>query len=449
MARYDPARLADMVDQESKLRADLGEAATEMNDLYARDGALSDGQMARYMLLGQRHRQLSDQLGLVSAERRAYELREPARAQAATRTPFARWMCAGARGLDEAEQRHYLGADDIMRPSNADGPSFILGRSLAAAVDDSNTVRSDDGSGQKLVQPEVVPTIVDRLSYYGGVAKMAQHLTTATGAELRWPTEDSASQEGEVLDGQATPAAVDPPPDIGQQMLGSRTISSKVIPVTREMMQDGVIDYPTYAERRLIRRIGRTSEKRFTTRPNPFPTGSIDAVVSTAAAGVTTAAQTVVTWPEVTRLIYSVNRAYRDMAGESGEGGLSVRAGRVGYLISDSAELALRTMVDGDSRPLWVPSTREGAPSMIGGYPYEVGGYMDGLTAGKTPILFGNFGYFLIRTVQQIEIFRITDGTTLQRNSVWFLAFCRRFAMPIGAIVNSKCEAYAKLTMAA
>lgn len=446
MARYDPARMADLVDQESKLRADLGEAATEMNDLYARDGALSDGQMARYMLLGQRHRQLADQLGLVSAERRAYEIREPARARAAAETPFARWMRSGPRGLDAAEQSAYLGGDG---PSNADGPAFVLGRTLAGAVDDTNTVRGDTSSGENLLQMTVMPTIIDRLSYYGGVARMAQHVTTATGSELRWPTEDSASQEGEVLEGQAARVAVGAPPDIGEQLLGSRTISSRIIPVTREMMQDGVIDYPAYAAGRVVRRIGRTSDKRFTSRPGGWTDGSIDAVVSTAKAGVTAAAQTVITWPEVTKLIYSVDRAYRDMAGEGGEGGLSVREGRVGYLISDSAEMALQTMVDGDSRPLWVPSPREGVPSMIGGFPYQVGGSMDDVAAGKVPMLFGHFGYFLIRTVSEVEIFRITDGTTLQRNSTWFLGFSRRFAKPIGAMANDLCEAYAKLTMAA
>ena len=305
-------------------------------------------------------------------------------------------------------------------------------------------------SGEKLLQPVVVPTIIDRLSYYGGVARLAQHVTSATGAELRWPTEDSASQEGEVLEGQARQVAVGAPPDIGEEMLGSRTISSRIIPVTREMMQDGVIDYPAYAERRVVRRIGRTSDSRFTRRPNPFPAGSIDAVVDTAVDGVTAAAQTVITWPEVAKLIYAVNRAYRDMDGEGGEGGLSVREGRVGYLISDAAEMALRMMVDGDSRPLWVPSTREGVPSMIGGYPYQVGGHMDELAAGKVPMLFGHFGYFLIRTVAEIEIFRITDGTTLQRNSTWFLGFARRFAAPIGAMTPAdRCEAYARLTMAA
>ncbi len=54
--------------------------------------------------------------------------------------------------------------------------------------------------------------------------------------------------------------------------------------------------------------------------------------------------------------------------------------------------------MDSESLPLWVPSTHEGAPSMLNGYPYVVNGHMDSVAAGKVPILFGNFSYYGNRT---------------------------------------------------
>ena len=59
------------------------------------------------------------------------------------------------------------------------------------------------------------------------------------------------------------------------------------------------------------------------------------------------------------------------------------------------------------------------------------------------------FGYYGIRTVRSVEIFRFMDSRTMQKNTIECLAFSRRDARPMGAIVSSACEAYASLTMAA
>ena len=114
-------------------------------------------------------------------------------------------------------------------------------------------------------------------------------------------------------------------------------------------------------------------------------------VVSSATAGLTTAANTGFTWVEITNLIYTINRAYRE-GGEMGEGGFNAEmGGMTGYMISDGAEKALRVLLDGDNRPLWLPSTREGVPNTLNGYPLVVNGHMADVAASAIPVLFGNF----------------------------------------------------------
>ena len=454
MARFDPARLADLVAEESRLRGAVAEVAMKLNDQYATD-TWDESRQATYAVDQQRHAQLARELQMVRSERQACEqLAPPPTPQ---RPALARWLAAGPEGLEAAERNLYLGDATLGDRTGAAGPgahgaAFLLGRSLEGAID-SNTLRSDNDSGAGVVQPEVRPDIVDRLAYYGGVGQMARHIMTATGSEYRIPTEDATSQTGEVLDDQSEDTSPLALGAIGTVTMRARTISSRVVPITREMIQDSVVDIEAYVERQLVRRIGRISDSRMTVTPGGAQMDSIQGVASCATPGVTAASQTVITWPEVTELIYSVNRAYRE-GGEGGEGGFappaSPGAGRVGYLLSDGAERALRVMVDGDSRPLWVPSTREGAPSMIGGHPYAVSGSMADPAAGTIPILFGDFAYFAIRTVRMVEVFRITDSTTLARNSVHCLAFARRDARPVGAITSGVVtEAIAKLTMAA
>ena len=230
------------------------------------------------------------------------------------------------------------------------------------------------------------------------------------------------------------------------QQFGSATASSRPIILTREVLQDAVFDIQRYAERQAVRRLGRVWNKAFTaTIANAGPLG----VVSTAKAGVTAAGQTAITWSELVSVIYQVNRAYREM-GEGGEGGFDAETGgRIGYMISDDAERAVRVLTDGDNRPLWVPSPREGVPDMLNGYPYAVNGHMASVVASAVPFLFGNFAYYGIRTVAEIEIFRFMDSRTMQRNTVECLAFSRRDGRPMGAVAGGKCEAIAAITMAA
>ena len=435
--RFDPQRLADLVDEESRLNNTLQEISTELNEMQASDAAWDDPRQATYERLQLRHGQVTRELQTVRAERQRYELREPEAARRASVTAFARWLRGGENALEAAERERYLGdITDVGLPGGG-GQTFRLQAASA----------SDATSGQEAVQEEIPPRVIDRLAYYGGVSRMAQQFMTGTGGEYRLMQMDAASQEGEILGAQDTAVTELGLPDIGVQTFGAKTASSKPILLTRELLQDVVFDVQSYAERQAVRRMGRTWNKAFTT--TQAGTGMPVGVVSSATAGVTAASQTAITWTELTNLIYAINRAYRE-TGEMGEGGFGVEGGgRLGYMISDAAEKAARVLTDSDGRPLWVPSTREGAPSMLNGYPYVVNGNMASVAAGNVPILFGNFAYYGIRTVRSIEIFRFMDSRTMQKNTVECLAFSRRDARPMGALVSSACEAYAKLTMAA
>ena len=435
--RFDPKKLADLVDEESRLKHALTEVSTKLNGLKATDKTWGEERQSAYLMDQQEHQQLTRELQTVRAERQRYERQEPAAAKRASVTAFARWLRGGETALEAHEREHYLGEITDGTIPGGGGQTFRLEAASA----------SDATSGQEAVQEEIPPRIIDRLAFYGGVSRMAQQFLTGTGGDYRIMQMDAASQEGEILADQDTAVTALDLPNIGIQTFGAKTASSKPILLTRELLQDAVFDLQTYVERQAVRRMGRIWNKAFTTTQAGI--GMPVGVVSSATAGITAASQTAITWAELTNLIYAVNRAYRE-AGELGEGGFGGEGGggMLGYMLSDDAEKAMRVMVDADGRPLWVPSTREGAPSMLNGYPYVVNGHMDSVAAGKVPILFGNFSYYGIRTVQSIEIFRFMDSRTMQKNTIECLAFSRRDARPMGAIVSSACEAYASLTMA-
>ena len=436
MPAFNPQKLADLVNEESGLKHELEELSLSLKEQHESDGAWGEDRLNKYSADQARHAQLDRELKAVRDERRAYELQEPAAAGRSARSALSRWLRDGNAGLEADERETMLSEIRNSALPGGGGETFIL--SAASA--------SDASSGEEAVQETVLPRVIDRLAHYGGVSQMAQQFMSATGNEYRIPQMDAATQEGEFLDAQNTETANEDIPDIGIQSFGAKTISSKSILITRELLQDSVFDVQSYAERQAVRRIGRVSNKFFTV--TQAGTGMPVGVVSSAKVGLTAAAADKVTWVELTDLIYAINRAYRE-GGEMGEGGFSPElGGRIGYMISDNAEKAIRVLLDNDGRPLWVPSTREGAPSMLNGHPYVVNGHMDAVATGNVPILFGNFSYYGIRTVAAIEIFRFMDSRTMQRNTVECLAFARRDARPMGALVSDACEAYAKLTMA-
>ena len=224
--------------------------------------------------------------------------------------------------------------------------------------------------------------------------------------------------------------------------------NSRWIKITREMLTDAVMDIESYAQLQALRRLGRIWNEAFTTGVAGVSTVG---VVSSAAAGITAASQTAITWQELINLQGTINYAYRHADEAEGEFGLRARmGGKVGYMVSDSGEQAMKRLADSDQRPVWLPSLTEGRPNMFGGYPYVVNGDMAALAAGSVSFLFGNFSYYGIRTVGAVEFHRFWDTNTAEDGEIWCMAYARRDGRPIGALTAaSTTEAWARLTQAA
>ena len=434
--RFDPERLADLVTEESRLTGEAQAVAEAMNDANATD-QWDEGKLNAFSALNIRHAQLVRERDSVRAQRSSYEVLQPATREAQD-DPIARWIRGGTDALSAEEQQQF-GEDEQWQSEQiaGRGDSLIVRapRSPRAAT------ASDAASGQEAVQEEIPPRVIDTLAYYGGVARMVQHIMTGTGGDYRFMQMDADTQKGQILGAQEAPVAAENLPPINVVTFGSKTFTSNSIILTREMIQDSVFDIAAYVERQALRRIGRMSNEAFTVTQSGA--GMPEGIVTAAMAGITAGSATAIAWAETVNLVYAVNRAYREM-GEGGEGAFMPEGGgMIGYMISDDCEKVLRGLVDGDMRPLWLPSVREGTPDRYNGYPVVVNGHMQAVATGNVPMLFGNFSYYAIRTVRAFELFRFFDSRTAQKNTVEFLAFMRRD----GRYCGPK-EAIRKLTMA-
>ena len=208
--RFDAQVLADLVNEESRLTGELQTVSVAMNELSATD-EWDEGKLNRHAGLNVQHAQLTRERADVRAQRERYEGLTPATREA-QQGPIARYLRGGADALaDEEREQFHEGDDWRAEQIQGAGASLVVRtpRSPQAAT------ASDATSGQEAVEEEVPPRIIDALTYYGGVARMVQHIMTGTGGDYRMMQMDADAQEGEILGAQDTAVTALDVPDIG------------------------------------------------------------------------------------------------------------------------------------------------------------------------------------------------------------------------------------------
>lgn len=436
MMIYTEEKYADLLAHQAKLTAKYNDVSARLEDRFNSDEVFDKSADAEYQKNHLRQAELTRDMKVAGDQIAAMLSTRPVAGKKYEPTAFSRFLRNGPNGLSAEERQTMMG--EVTDPSipNGGGETFVV----------KAATRSDDATGQELLQETVEARVIDRLKWYGSVAQSVHQISTATGNELRLPQHDQSTVEGELLSGQNTAVSTQDLANFGQITMNAYTASSKSLRITNEMIADSGIDIGAYANAQIVRRKGRLWERLFSLGTG---TNEPQGLIGVATAGLTAATATSISWTETVNLPYQVDRAYR-MRGEMGAGGLTqtVGTGMIGYMISEDMERILAGLKDGDNRPLWRASTLAGNPNMLNGYPYVVNSNMDAVSTGNVPMIFGDFGHYTIRTVDEVNVFRFQDSRTMQTNSIEILAFSRRDGKCRGVLVGGKCEAITKLTMA-
>ena len=467
MKVWDSQKMADLVTNQAKLTKELNEVSDSLHQEYHSDGWATDdgGKTERYSRDQLRHAQLTRELETTNNNITMLEQFRPSTIKAKKNATLTRFLQRGYNGLeaDEIKLQQEFPDDDsalladqyssggyqrfVITPES-DGMSQMLPQ--MNNDDDTEATRSDVSSGDVLNPLTTRPSVINALKYYGGLAKMAYNFSTGVGNEYRLPYHDDTDQAGELLSNQNDEVANDASgkmDDFGFAKFDALTMSSKPIYITREMLNDSIIDIAGFANARVVRRMGRGWDTEFMTKGTrpvnkgtaagaPEPTGLLGILTCALIKANKSGTSKKIAHADIVNAIYDVDRAYRE-GGEGGEGGLPAEmGGRTGFLISDEIEKVLCQTVDGDNRPLWLPawtSSIGASPksATILGYPYEVGSNLPALAANARSWMFGNFSYFGIRMIAAIEIFRFQDSRTMQRNAIEILGFSRRYSRPM------------------
>lgn len=247
-------------------------------------------------------------------------------------------------------------------------------------------------AGGYMVPPGFRDQIVLTMKDYGSVQSVAQVITTETGTNLQWPTNNDTGNVGALLAENTQISEQDV--TIGTASLDAYVYTSKLVRVSWQLLQDSGFDFESFLANRFGERLGRITNQHFTTG-----TGSAqpDGIVTSAVSGKTAAGVAAITADELIDLEHSVDPAYR-------------RSPRAKWMLSDTALASVRKLKDGDNQYLWVPGLAQGAASTLLGREYVINQDMAVPAAGVKSVLFGDFfeGY-VIRIVKGIEQVRLVE----------------------------------------
>lgn len=244
--------------------------------------------------------------------------------------------------------------------------------------------KGTDSAGGYTVPEGFSNELETALKRFGGMREASRLVSTATGNDLPWPTNDDTGNVGAILAENAQVSEQDT--TFGIVNFGAYKYSSKLIRVPVELLQDGAFNMQSYLTERLAERIGRITNTHFTTGDG---SSKPEGVVTGSSAGKTTSSTTEFTFQEVLDLKHSVDPSYR--------GRPSTR-----FMFSDATLAAIKKLSIGssDARPLWQPSFVVGEPDRVDGDLYSINQDVDDSgTAGNKFMLYGDFSKYIIRDV--------------------------------------------------
>ncbi|WP_183059309.1 phage major capsid protein [Salmonella enterica] len=266
---------------------------------------------------------------------------------------------------------------------------------------------SSNEAGGYTVPTVMLNRITESMKACGGLAAICQIMETENGDAINWPTSDGTAEEGELI-GENTATGEDDI-EFGSVSLGAKKLSSKVIRVSNELLNDSGIDIEAFISNRISMRLWRGESKYLVqgTGAGLQPKGLNSSVTGTVAASGAAA----FTWKDFNALKHAVDPAYRAMP-----------SFRVAF--NDNTLKLASDMEDAQGRPLWLPAVAGLAPATILGMQYAIDQSIDNIAAGKKFAFAGDFNRFIIRRIKYMVLRRLVERYA-EFDQTGFLAFHR------------------------
>ncbi|MBC2655087.1 phage major capsid protein [Pseudomonas sp. MSSRFD41] len=307
--------------------------------------------------------------------------------EAEQRSAWDRWVREGMEGLS-AEQRSMV----LQMRSQGTNPNEAGGYTVPTTLQ---------------------AKVIESLATFGGIASVCQLLQTDNGAPIAWATSNGGEEEGELIG--ENKAAGEKDVEFGTGSLGSHTISSKIIRVSEQLLQDSGIDMEAFLAGRIGKRVSRTRNRLIVQGTGAGETADAPAqpkgLEYATSRGAMSAKAGSFTWQEVNSLIHSIDPAYRTSP-------------KFRLAFNDQTLQVMEEMVDAQNRPLWLPGIDSDRPATILKHQYVIDQAIANIGAGKKFMFAGDFNELILRAVRSLTLKRLVERYA-EFGQVGFLAFVR------------------------
>lgn len=302
-----------------------------------------------------------------------------------------------------AEQRQSQAFDAFLRSGMGEMDS-----ELRSVLKEMRALGTDpDTAGGFTVPKEFQARVIDKMKAFGGLANIANVINTSHGRDMDWATSDGTNEMGELL-GQNTKAG-EGDAEFGSAVIGAKKLSSKVIRVSNELLQDSGVDIEAFLTGRIAQRIGR-GEGHYLINGSGAGTPTQPKGLAVSVTGNATTAGTAFDWRDLTTLKHAVDPAYRE--------------GQCFWLFNDTTLKIISDMVDGRNRPIWLPAVSTDVPATILGKAYQIDQGVANAEANAQFAYFGDFSKFIVRRATGMMIKRLVERYA-DYDQTGFLAFHR------------------------
>lgn len=246
--------------------------------------------------------------------------------------------------------------------------------------------------GQELVDTSFLAQLNEHLIETAAILDAgATVLRTARGEDLQVPKTTSYSAAAIVAEG-GTIGESDP--QFGQVTLGAFKYAF-LTQASNELLTDSAIDLVSFLARQGGRALGEGFGAHVATGTGSGQPNGIVTAATTGHTQTTTGVAGVPQYDDLVDLVHSVIAPYR-------------RRG-ASFVMSDATLAAIRKLVDGESRPLWVPSLTAGEPSTLLGYPVVVDHNIADAAVSAESVVFGDLSGYYGRLAGAVRVERSDD----------------------------------------
>jgi len=217
-------------------------------------------------------------------------------------------------------------------------------------------------------------------------------ITTGSGESLLLPKTTSHPASGTIVSEAA--AINENDPAFGQGTLGAYKYAN-LVQVSAELEQDTAVDLLGYLAMSMGRALGNGSGGHFITGDGSSkPQGVLVGAGTASSVTGGTPASSGATFSEIASVYDKIIPPYQ-INGE--------------WLMSQTALSKLRSLVNSQGTPIFMPSLSGGSPDTLFGKPVIVDPNMPAVAVGGTSIAFGDFAAYFIRDVDGIRFERSVD----------------------------------------